>query len=153
MTAGITIRRATRADLQALVDMLADDPLGATREAAGPPADPAYGAAFDAIERDPNQFLAVASKDEDVVGMLQLTFIPGLSRKGLWRGQIESVRVRKDARNLGLGKQLFDWAIDECRSRGCGLVQLTTDRSRQGAHRFYDALGFEATHLGYKLTL
>ncbi|MGH1415555.1 MAG: GNAT family N-acetyltransferase [Pelagimonas sp.] len=153
VTHDITIRRATRADLQSIVDMLADDPLGATREAAGPPADPVYLAAFEAIDSDPNQFLAVVENDTAVIGVLQLTFIPGLSRKGLWRGQIESVRVHKSARSLGLGQQLFDWAIAECRARGCGLVQLTTDRARDDAHRFYDRLGFKATHLGYKLGL
>ncbi|WP_299935697.1 GNAT family N-acetyltransferase [uncultured Pelagimonas sp.] len=147
------IRRARRADIQAIVDMLADDPLGATREAAGPPADPAYTVAFDAIDSDPNQFLAVAECDGDIVGVLQLSFIPGLSRRGAWRGQIESVRIHSKARGLGLGQQLFDWAIHTCRSRGCSLVQLTTDKSRQDAHRFYERLGFMASHLGYKRDL
>lgn len=149
----VVIRRATRTDVQAIVDMLADDPLGQTREAAGPPADPAYFSASDAIDADPNQLLAVAEQDSRVVGVLQLTFIPGLSRMGIWRGQIESVRVHRDARDLGLGQTLFEWAISQCQARGCGLVQLTTDRSRIDAHRFYQRLGFEATHLGYKLSL
>ncbi len=144
------IRRARRGDLQAIVDMLADDPLGAAREAAGPPADPVYDAAFDAIDRDPNQFLAVAELNDDVVGVLQLSFIPGLSRRGAWRGQIESVRIHSKARGLGLGQRLFDWAIHTCKSRGCSLVQLTTDKSRQDAQRFYERLGFTASHLGYK---
>lgn len=153
MKAAPTIRRAMRADVQAIVELLADDPLGHNREAAGPPADPAYFAAFDAIDTDPNQLVAVACHDGEIIGVLQLTFIPGLSRKGLWRGQVESVRVHPKARDLGLGQTMFEWAIAQCRRRGCGLVQLTTDQSRSDAHRFYDRLGFQATHLGYKLSL
>ena len=87
------------------------------------------------------------------MGCLQLTFIPGLSRLGMWRGQIESVRVAADQRGSGLGRRLFEWAIAECRARGCGLVQLTTDKSRPDAKRFYESLGFEASHEGMKLSL
>ncbi len=147
------IRRAIHSDIQAIVDMLANDPLGAAREAAGPPADPAYTSAFDAIDCDPNQFLAVAELNGDVVGVLQLSFIPGMSRRGAWRGQIESVRIHPTARNLGLGQHLFDWAIHTCRRRRCTLVQLTSDSSRTDAQRFYERLGFTASHLGYKLSL
>jgi len=87
------------------------------------------------------------------MGMMQLTFIPGLSRRGAWRGQIESVRVCDAERGAGIGKQMFEWAISECRTRGCGLVQLTTDASRTSAHAFYERLGFRASHLGYKLAI
>jgi GNAT superfamily N-acetyltransferase len=153
MRSEILIRRARLDDLQAIVDLLSDDPLGALREAAGPPFDPVYADAFSAIAADPNQFLAVAETDTLLVGVLQLTFIPGLSRKGLWRGQIESVRIHHAYRSQGLGRRLFDWAIETCRQRGCGLVQLTTDASRTDAHRFYESFGFVASHRGFKLEL
>lgn len=148
-----TIRRASAADLEAIVALLADDALGSTRESPGPPLDPCYVEAFAAIARDPNQFLAVAEDDGEIVGCLQLSFIPGLSRRGLWRGQIESVRVASARRGGGLGRVLFEWAIAECRRRGCGLVQLTTDKARPDALRFYESLGFVASHEGMKLTL
>ena len=151
--ADIAIRRATLSDVPAIVAMLADDPLGAAREDVSTPTAPVYLAAFGAIDADPNQFLAVMTLDSAVVGTLQLTFIPGLSRKGALRGQIEAVRVAAGRRGDGLGRHLFEWAIAECRARGCRTVQLTTDRSRADAHRFYDRLGFEASHIGYKLAL
>ncbi|MGF1595211.1 MAG: GNAT family N-acetyltransferase [Kiloniellaceae bacterium] len=149
----LTIRRATSADLTAIVHLLADDALGRSRESPGPPLDPCYAEAFAAIERDPNQFLAVAEEGGAIVGCLQLSFVPGLSRRGLWRGQIESVRVASGRRGGGLGRTLFDWAIAECRRRGCGLVQLTTDKARPDALRFYESLGFVASHEGLKLAL
>jgi GNAT superfamily N-acetyltransferase len=144
------IRRATRADLPALVALLADDPLGATRESADPAA---YARAFDAVDADAHQVLVCAEEGGEVVGTVQLTLIPGLSRGGMLRGQIEAVRVRADRRGSGLGRQLVEWAVDEARRRGCGLVQLTTDRSRTDAHRFYAALGFVDSHRGFKLDL
>jgi ribosomal protein S18 acetylase RimI-like enzyme len=143
-------RRATAADLPAIVALLADDMLGATRER---PGDPAYGAAFAAIEADANQFLAVVEEAGHVVGCLQLSFIPGLSRLGMWRGQIESVRIAASHRGGGLGRRMFEWAIEACRARGCGLVQLTTDKARPDALRFYESLGFVASHEGMKLAL
>jgi GNAT superfamily N-acetyltransferase len=149
----IAIRRATAADLPAIVAMLADDPLGATREDPSLPLAPGYLAAFAAIGADPNQFLAVAERDGAVIGTMQLSFLPGLSHKGAWRGQIEAVRVAAPARGSGLGQRMIEWAIAQCRARGCKLVQLTTDKSRKDAHRFYDRLGFRASHEGYKLTL
>lgn len=149
----LTIRRATPQDLEAVVNLLADDVLGSGREIPAPPLDPRYAEAFAAIERDPNQFLAVAEHDGEIVGCLQLSFIPGLSRLGLWRGQIESVRVATSRRGGGLGRVLFEWAIAECRRRGCGLVQLTTDKARPDALRFYESLGFVASHEGMKLAL
>ena len=149
----IAFRRATRADLPAIIALLADDPLGATREDPTDPPNPAYIDAFDAIDRDPNQYLAVVTADGAVIGCLQLSFIPGLSRLGLWRGQIESVRIAASHRGGGLGRRMFEWAIDECRQRGCGLVQLTTDKTRADALRFYESLGFQASHEGMKLAL
>jgi GNAT superfamily N-acetyltransferase len=146
--------RAARAeDLPAIIALLAEDVLGATREAPGPPPDPAYAAAFAAIAADPNQLLAVAEVAGEVAGTLQLSFIPGLARRGAWRGQIEAVRVAARHRGAGLGAEMFAWAIGQCRARGCSLVQLTTDKARADAHRFYERLGFRATHEGYKLAL
>ena len=146
----ITIRRATAADVDSIVAMLADDPLGAQREK---PGDPAYLEAFAIIDADPHQFLAVAVSGDEVVGTLQLTFTPGLSRLGMTRATAEAVRVRSDQRGNGVGEQLIRWAIDEARARGCGLVQLTTDASRADARRFYERLGFTASHVGMKLPL
>jgi ribosomal protein S18 acetylase RimI-like enzyme len=148
-----SFRRATEADLPALVALLADDELGRNREDAGPPLNSRYALAFEAIERDANQMLMVAERDGRVAGCLQLTLIPGLSRLGTWRGQVEGVRIARDQRGEGLGRAMLAWAIEECRKQGCGLVQLTTDKSRPDARRFYEQLGFEASHEGMKLRL
>jgi GNAT superfamily N-acetyltransferase len=147
----VDFRRAVKTDVPAIVAMLADDPLGATRENTADMS--AYFNAFDDIDADPGEMLIVADRDGEVVGTLQLTFLRGLSRGGAIRAQIEAVRVRSDARSGGLGRRLIEWAIDESRRRGCHLVQLTSDRSRVDAHRFYENLGFHGSHLGYKLTL
>ena len=149
----LRFRRATGADVGAIVTMLADDELGLSRESATPVVAKCYRDAFDEIEADPNQFLCVVEDEKQIVGTLQLTFIPGLSRNGTKRGQIEAVRIASDRRGENLGEAMFAWAINECRSRGCSLVQLTTDKTRSDAHRFYDRLGFEPTHIGYKLNL
>jgi ribosomal protein S18 acetylase RimI-like enzyme len=133
--------------------MLADDALGATREDDSLPLDPGYTRAFAAISADPNQFLAVAERDGAVVGTLQLTFIPGLSYKGGWRGQIEAVRVAASQRGQGLGERMIRRAVGECRARGCRMVQLSTNMTRADAHRFYERLGFSRWHFGYKLDL
>ncbi|OZM74191.1 GNAT family N-acetyltransferase [Amycolatopsis antarctica] len=147
----IHIRRARAADVEPIVAMLADDRLGATRESTadlGP-----YERAFARIDADPNQVLVVADRRGLPVGTLQLTVIPGLARSGATRGQIEAVRVHADLRGDGLGARLLRWAIEEARARGCALVQLTSDASRGEAHRFYEGLGFSATHTGFKLAL
>lgn len=152
----IVFRTATRTDLAAIVALLADDPLGREREAAGasPAAvDARYVAAFDAIAADANQQLVVVTEGDTVVGTLQLSFIPGIARQGAWRGQIEAVRIAAQRRDAGLGQRTFEWAIARCRERGCTLVQLTTDKRRPDAHRFYERLGFVASHEGYKLAL
>jgi GNAT superfamily N-acetyltransferase len=150
----VAFRRAVSGDLESVVALLADDPLGRERESAGAGGlDPRYRDAFAAIERDPNQLLAVAERDGQVIGVLQLSFIPGLTRRGMWRGQIEGVRIAGSERGTGIGRAMLLWAIEECRGRGCGLVQLTSDKRRAGAHGFYEALGFRATHEGYKLDL
>lgn len=147
------MRRATRADLPAIVALLADDTLGAGREDASLPLNAAYLSAFEAIERDENQFLAVAEQDGALLGCLHLTFLPGISRLGAWRGQVESVRVAAAARGSGLGRRMLEWAAETARARGCTLVQLTTDKTRPEAHRFYENLGYQPTHIGYKLPL
>jgi GNAT superfamily N-acetyltransferase len=149
----LSFRRAAFDDLTALVALLADDPIGSGRESTGIPLHPCYAEAFSAIERDPNQLLAVAERDGRVIGVLQLSFIPGLARSGMWRGQIEGVRVAASERGAGVGRAMLEWAIEECRKRGCGMVQLTSDKRRTAAHAFYDALGFRATHEGYKILL
>jgi ribosomal protein S18 acetylase RimI-like enzyme len=146
----VIFRAATAADVPAIVALLADDVLGAKREV---PGDPAYTAAFAAVAADPNQLLAVAEIDGRVVGCLQLSFLPGLSHRGAWRGQVESVRIAADQRGTGLGRRFLDWAIAQCRARGCRMVQLTTDKSRADARRFYETLGFSASHDGMKLAL
>nr|WP_200834594.1 GNAT family N-acetyltransferase [Amycolatopsis alkalitolerans] len=145
------IRRATAPDVEQIVAMLADDHLGRDRESPGDQA--RYARAFDAVDADPNQFLAVAEDGGEVVGTLQLTFIPGLSRRGARRAMVEGVRVRADRRGGGLGAQLMKWAVEEARRRDCALVFLTSDASRDGAHRFYRRLGFAQSHLGFKLLL
>jgi len=150
----VVLRRAVRADLPALVALLAADDLGATRDGIRSKADrTAYEQAFQAIDADPAQFLLAAEADGQVVGTLQLSFIPGLSRRGALRAQIESVRVSPAYRGQGLGLAIFTWAVGEARRRGCALVQLTTDKTRTDAHRFYERLGFTASHEGLKLDL
>jgi GNAT superfamily N-acetyltransferase len=150
MTA-LTVRRARRDDVAAIVALIAADQLGAAREA---PDDPApYLAAFEAIDADPHQYLAVAEHDGELVGTLQLTFLPGLSHRGAWRAQIEAVRIAEPRRGAGLGTALIGWAVDAARERGCRLVQLTSNATRADAHRFYTRLGFTPSHVGFKLTL
>ncbi|SEF37069.1 Ribosomal protein S18 acetylase RimI [Amycolatopsis pretoriensis] len=146
-----SIRRATRDDIGAIVRMLADDQLGATRD--NPDDLEPYQRAFEDIDADPNQLLVVVTSDDEPVGTLQLTIIPGLARRGALRGQVEAVRIHAGHRGSGLGADLMRWAIDESRRRGCALVQLTSDVSRADAHRFYERLGFVASHTGFKLKL
>ena len=149
----LVFRAATRDDLPAMIVLIADDQLGQARDDARLPLDQRYVDAFTAIERDANQLLVAVEQAGAVIGCLQITFIPGISRRGAWRGQIESVRVARAKRGAGLGTAMFEWAIAECRRRGCNLVQLYTDKSRTDAHRFYERLGFKASHEGMKLTL
>lgn len=149
--ADYTIRRARREDVGAIVRMLADDQLGATRDDPGD-LEP-YLRAFEEIDTDTNQLLMVVESGGEPVGTLQLTLIPGLARRGAHRGQVEAVRIHADHRGTGLGGDLMRWAIDESRRRGCTLVQLTSDTSRTEAHRFYERLGFVPSHTGFKLKL
>jgi GNAT superfamily N-acetyltransferase len=146
----VELRRARAEDVPAIVELLAADPLGATRELSDPAP---YARAFAALDADPAQLLMVATAGAEIVGTFQLSFIPGLSRGGALRAQIEAVRVRDDHRSAGLGAEMLEWAIAEARRRGCALVQLTTDKTRPDALRFYERLGFVASHEGLKLAL
>ncbi|MFC8132540.1 GNAT family N-acetyltransferase [Streptomyces sp. NPDC057302] len=147
----LEIRPAVADDIPAIVEMLADDPLGSTRES--PDDLTPYLAAFERLAGDPNQHLVVAVREERVVGTLQLTIVPGLSRKGATRSIIEGVRIHADERGSGLGTQFITWAVDESRRQNCQLVQLTSDATRTDARRFYERLGFTASHVGFKLEL
>lgn len=147
----IEIRPAAPDDIPAIVEMLADDALGATRES--PDDLRPYLAAYERLRGDPNQFAMVAVRAERVVGTFQLTVIPGLSRRGSTRSVIEGVRVHGSERGRGLGQLMVEWAVAESRRQGCSLVQLTSDTARPEAHRFYERLGFVGSHVGFKLTL
>ena len=149
----LEFRRARASELPTLVDMLADDDLGRGRERAGADLHPDYLAAFEAISAHPDHELLVAVEGEQVLACLQTSFLPGLSRRGMWRGQVEGVRVARGARGRGIGNRLVREAINRCRARGCRLVQLTSDKRRTDAARFYESLGFVASHEGFKLDL
>ncbi|MFI5818801.1 GNAT family N-acetyltransferase [Streptomyces rishiriensis] len=147
----LDIRAAVAEDIPAIVAMLADDTLGAQRES--PDDLRPYLAALERLTADPNQRLVVAVREGRVVGTLQLTIVPGLSRRGSTRSIIEGVRVHADERGSGLGTRFIEWAIEESRRENCQLVQLTSDNTRTDAHRFYERLGFVASHVGFKLQL
>lgn len=149
----LVFRAATEADLPDLIAMLADDAIGAQREDPSSPVNPRYLAAFAHIESDPNNELVVVESAGKVAGLLQLTFIPYLTHTGTWRCLIEGVRIAASHRGQGLGTRMFEWAIERARERGCQLVQLTSDKRRADAIRFYEALGFVASHEGFKLKL
>ena len=150
----VVLRRARPGDVPAIVDLLAADQLGATRDGVKTDADMrAYQQAFEQIDTDAAHVLVVAEAEDRVVGTMQLSYLPGLARRGALRAQIEAVRVHQAYRGRGLGQAMVSWAIGQARERGCALVQLTTDKSRTDAHRFYERLGFIASHEGMKLTL
>lgn len=149
---GMTIRKAKHEDLAAIVHMLSDDELGSKREDYRQPLPKAYEEAFDSINTDKNQELMVVTNARgEVVGTLQLTFIQYLTYKGGVRTQIEAVRIRKDQRGKGLGKELFEWVINRSKARGAHVLQLTTDKQRPDAIHFYEDLGFVASHEGMKI--
>lgn len=147
----VIFRVAARVDLPAVLDLLADDVLGRSRDVGM--VDARYERAFADITADSRNDLVVAEAGGEVLGCMQLTYIPGLGRHGAERLLIESVRVRSDVRGQGVGRQMMVWAVDQARAHGCALVQLTTDKSRHEAHRFYLSLGFVASHEGMKLAL
>lgn len=148
--ADVSFRRAVEIDLPDIVQLLVADQLGADRD--GGELEP-YLRAFELIEADPSQLLVVGLQAEQVVATFQLSFIPGLARRGSLRSQIEAVRVADSSRGSGVGTQMIEWAIAESRRRGCSLVQLTTDKQRVDAQRFYQRLGFASSHEGMKLFL
>jgi GNAT superfamily N-acetyltransferase len=148
------LRKAIASDVPTIVELLVEDTRRAHIETTDPNARELYETAFRRVDADPSQLLVVATDQSGaVVATMQLSFIPGLSRAGSTRLQIEAVRVRSDQRSKGLGGAMIEWAVDEGRRQGAGLVQLTSDRTREDAHRFYDRLGFVASHVGYKLDL
>ena len=144
-------RAAKPADLEKLVALLSNDPLGSKREDSTTPLNDAYTAALNAIEHDPNNELLVVELESSLVGMLQITFIPYLTHIGSWRCLIEAVRIHSDFRDQGIGEQMLKYAIKVAKDRGCSIVQLTSDKQRPDAIRFYEKLGFKATHEGFKL--
>lgn len=149
----IRYRPIERADVPAVVAMLADDPLGAKRERSKDPIPDCYWQAYEAIEQSAASEIIIAERAGEVVGCLTLNIHLGLARQGMRRAQIEAVRVKSGARGDGIGEGLCREAIDRAVAKQCGLVELTTDKSRSDAHRFYERLGFQATHIGMKLIL
>ncbi len=150
----VLLRTARPGDVPAIVGLIAADQLGAARDGVRNEADlTAYEQAFRAIDADPAHILVVAESAGELVGTMQLSFLPGLARRGALRAQIEAVRVAQGTRGSGLGAAMMQWAIEEARRRGCALVQLTSDKSRTDAHRFYERLGFVSSHEGMKLRL
>ena len=149
----LIFRNASQEDLPDLVNMLADDKLGALREDNSHPLNTKYLDAFGCIHKDPNNELIVVGNGESILGMLQLTFIPYLTRLGSWRCLIEGVRVQSQFRGQGFGTEIIQWAIERAKERHCSLVQLTTDKQRSDALHFYEKLGFKASHEGLKLQL
>ncbi len=150
---GVTFRQAAEDDLAAIVALLADDDFGSERETAAPPLDQGYVDGFAAVSDDPNQLLAVAEMNGEIVGTVQISFVPGVALRGALRGTLEGVRVARHLRGKGVGREMIAWAVEQCRARGCALVQLTTNKQRRGAQDFYRALGFANSHEGFKLTL
>ena len=146
-------RSAKFEDLESIVSLLSNDPLGSKREDATVPLNDAYVSAFEAITLDPNNELLVVELDGSLVGMLQITFIPYLTHIGSWRCLIEGVRIHENFRGQGFGEKIFEYAIKQARNKGCNMVQLTSDKLRLDAIRFYEKLGFKATHEGFKLPL
>lgn len=149
----LNFRLATEQDLDKIVAMIADDPLGSKREKYEQPLPESYRKAFQAITADPNNELIVACKGNDIVGVQQITYTPYLTYQGGWRATIEGVRTKSSERGIGVGTDLIQWGIQRAKKRGCHLIQLTTDKKRKDALRFYERLGFKATHEGLKMTL
>ena len=149
----LTFREAVEKDLPFMVEMLADDELGSQREDTSNPLNPSYLSAFKNIVADPNNELIVVEKEGNIIGMLQLTFIPYLTHKGSWRCLVEGVRIHKSFRGDGIGTRVFEWVIQYARGKGVSILQLTSDKQRPDSIRFYEDLGFKSTHEGLKLKL
>ena len=149
----ITFREAKAEDLERIVEMLSDDLLGSKRERFELPLPSSYEKAFKAIDADPNNELVVVNHKGKIVGVLQITFTPYITHQGGWRATVEGVRISSDVRGMGVGSQMIEYAIARAKERGCHLIQLTTDKQREDALRFYERLGFNATHEGFKMKL
>lgn len=149
----LVIRDAVETDLPFIVGLIASDPVAAARDPEAPGDAAAQIEGLRAIDADANHRLLVVERAGTPVGSFQISFIPGVARGGAWRGQIEAVRVAPSHQGQGIGQAMMRWAIEQCRDRGCALVQLTSDRNRADAHRFYERLGFAASHSGFKLKL
>jgi len=153
MSSSVTFRPAQRDELEMIVALLADDELGQTREAEQGSLDPAYISAFEAIERDPGNEVIVGVDADGIIGTMQLSYIPNLTFQGATRCQIEGVRIADRVRGQGLGQQMIRWAVERARENGCGIVQLTSNKARDRAIVFYEALGFQTSHVGFKMYL
>ena len=149
----LTYRHAVAADLPLIIGLIVEDSVIDSGDDAADAMHADYTMALAAIEADPNQEMFVVELGGKPVGCFQLSYLPGLMRRGMWRGQIEAVHVSADRRNLGLGTQMMRWALERCREKGCGMVQLTSNKKRTDAHRFYERLGFLKSHEGFKYYL
>ena len=153
MTERLTYRPATEADLPFIIGLIVEDGVVATNDDPADALHDDYRAAFAAIAADPNEEMIIAEFEGQPAGCFQLSYLPGLSRRGMWRGQIENVHVVAARRNLGLGSEMIRWAVERCRQRNCAMIQLTSNKKRLDAHRFYERLGFTKSHEGFKLYL
>ena len=153
MNTEITFREAELKDLERIVEMLSDDPLGSKRERYELPLPSSYISAFKAIDTDRNNELIIAELTNQIIGVMQITFTPYITYQGGWRATIEGVRISREARGTGAGRKMIEYAVERARARGCHLIQLTTDKARDDALRFYETLGFKATHHGMKMKL
>ena len=149
----LTYRAATAADLRFIIELIVEDSVISTGDDPADAAHPDYVEALAAIDADPNQEMLIVERDGQRVGCFQLSYLPGLMRRGMWRGLIEVVHVAETHRNLGIGSDMMRWAVERCRERGCAMVQLTSNKKRLDAHRFYERLGFLKSHEGFKYYL
>ena len=149
----LTYRHATPADLSFIVALVVEDNVVATEDDRADAMHPDYVDALAAIDRDPNQEMFIVESGGRPIGCFQLSYIPGLMRRGMTRGQIEVVHIEAASRNRGFGSQMMRWALERCREKGCGMVQLTSNKKRLDAHRFYVRLGFQQSHEGFKYYL
>lgn len=149
----LTYRKAVEADLPYIVQLLTEDAVRVTDDRPDEPFHPRYVAAMRELDSDPNQMMMLAVLNGETVGTIQLTFIPGIAGLGTKRCLVEAVHISPAHRSKGLGTQMIQWAMEQARHRGCGMVQLTSNKKRLDAHRFYERLGFLKSHEGFKYYL
>ena len=149
----LSFRRATSTDLPFIIGLIDADSVTPSGEDVANANSAAYEDALAIVSADPNQLLLMAERNGERIGTFQLTFIPGVGRQGMWRCLVEAVHVAPEHRNKGYGRQMIAHAIEVCRDRGCGMLQLTSNKGRVDAHRFYRSLGFQQSHEGFKLYL